>query len=163
FGRWLNQPPATQMQKIEQAAFMLTTTDALVLNNLNEAQAALRSQKRIDTTLTEEQYQFDFDISQSWGLFYTPLTLFDSKLCLILPVSMESSQKMLNQSRKRLLVSSLFIVLILILLSLIFYRMILTPLNRLRKQATRLIDICAEKPGNIPLHGLKHGNEIYTL
>ncbi|MGN7614299.1 hypothetical protein ACQZV8_19695, partial [Magnetococcales bacterium HHB-1] len=85
FGRWLNQPPATQMQKIEQAAFMLTTTDALVLNNLNEAQAALRSQKRIDTTLTEEQYQFDFDISQSWGLFYTPLTLFDSKLCLILP------------------------------------------------------------------------------
>jgi len=118
----------------------------------------------IHTAIRKNRALIAFDDRLDWNLYYTPVKIFDETLALIIPVNLETSRQALSESRNRLFLSIVFIVLLLLVLATVMNILILSPLRRLHGKASALVAACSS-PGEMepaPSPG-QRGNEISML
>ena len=105
-----------------------------------------------------------FDASQQWNLYYSPVTLLDRTLCLVLAIDLEPIRAILANSRQQLLLSLLFMLFMLALVAWGLNRLLLAPLRALYENATVIAEICSEEGDfNVTEEAPIHGNEIIML
>ena len=115
----------------------------------------------VKRALETQNPQLAFDATQTWNLYYTPITLLERSFCLVLAVDLELVRTILANSRQQLLFSLLFMLVILALTAWGLNRMLLAPLRKLHEKATVMAEICSEEDEEE--ESPAYGNEVVML
>ncbi|MEO5353635.1 MAG: GGDEF domain-containing protein [Magnetococcus sp. XQGC-1] len=114
-------------------------------------------------SIRENSPRMLFDSSLASNLYYTPIAFLDQTFSLVVPVSLDEVRQVLANSRQRLSVSFLFIVLFLMGLGVVMERVLLRPLRQLRGKACTMVSACSRQEQALYLSPNEHGNEIMML
>ena len=155
---------ASQLKKEHpDQPFLLTTKKDSIGSDTIAGIVIPLDNQRIQEAIDHTQSQIHFDNSLTWNLYYTPLTILDKPLCLVVPIHLMSPRKILSNSRERLKLSAGFIVLMLVLLSLGMNHLVLAPLRKLREKAAVMVEVCSDENTESRLDSRHQGNEIHML
>ncbi len=142
--------------------FLLASKDSVIGDEQLPEYSQIEKEKILGS-IQKRLPQYTFDDKREWNFYYTPIQVIDKTLSLIVPISLESTRQILDNSRKRLLFSGLVIIFILIVAALSMNMFVLAPLRRLRGNAAALVNACTPRETDADLDIPAKGNEIIIL
>ncbi len=162
FGHFLDTLTQRIKKEHPDHRFLLASREGVIGTDLVVTEPLLR-QQRIHEALQTATASIDFDDSQDRNLYYTPIDILNQTLCLVVPIDLESTRKVLANSRQRMVQALFFILFVLLVASYGLNVLVLAPLRRLHEKAVLMVEVCSAGDPDMDHFTAISNNEIVML